>query len=290
MKVSHRENTINRQHYTVEKKHSYILNPRILYAGYVKREKGWREELHVHEFIEMILISGGSGQIIIEEKEHSVAKGSLIIYNSNIAHYEISSENDPLQFVFIALDNININDDKPNEFLPSGCPPIHDTQERYPDILGYFTTILNELSHKEPFYDEIAESNLKALTAEIYRLVARRHTTPSITKVNALYENIVSYINENYRENLTLENIATACNANRFYINHVFSKNSGTTITHYIMNKRMDHATNLLTNTNLTITQIALDSGFNNLNYFCRMFKKHTGRTPREYRKNNLLL
>lgn len=101
----------------------------------------------------------------------------------------------------------------------------------------------------------------------------------------SLYIDTLKYINEHYMEKLTIEGIAEALNYSASYLRSVFSKQSGKTIMEYVNIVRLSASANLLKFTDHSITQIALDSGFTDSNYFSTAFKKHYGISPTKYRK-----
>ena len=104
---------------------------------------------------------------------------------------------------------------------------------------------------------------------------------------NDLAETIKQFIRLNYRSSLSLSEIAKALHINASYASRLFSSKYGKTITEYITHVRIEHAKNLLTTTDVSIGNIALNVGFEDVNYFSRLFKKHTGCSPCKYRKDN---
>lgn len=74
-------------------------------------------------------------------------------------------------------------------------------------------------------------------------------------------------------------------NAN--YVSQLFKKEAGITFVHYITQKRVDDAKNLLVTTQKPLADIALDVGFNDTFYFIKTFKKFVGMTPGQYRSNH---
>ena len=104
---------------------------------------------------------------------------------------------------------------------------------------------------------------------------------------NDLAETIKQFIRLNYRSSLSLSEIAKALHINASYASRLFSTKHGKTITEYITHVRIEHAKTLLTTTDATISNIALNVGFEDVNYFSRLFKKSTGCSPCKYRKDN---
>ncbi len=92
------------------------------------------------------------------------------------------------------------------------------------------------------------------------------------------------YIETNYRLDIAPGTVAEAFFLNPSYASRCFSQRFGTTLGEYICQKRLEHARLLLRSTTAPISSIALNVGYPEPNYFSRIFKKHTGLTPQEYR------
>lgn len=97
---------------------------------------------------------------------------------------------------------------------------------------------------------------------------------------------IVEYAEQNYRSSITLTDIAEKFHMNTVYVCQLFKKKTGVTFIHFINRLRIEKAKGLLLSTDLTAEQIAERVGIMNNNYFFRLFKKATGQTVKQYRKN----
>ena len=104
---------------------------------------------------------------------------------------------------------------------------------------------------------------------------------------NATFLKLVRYINENYRNEISLTGAAQVMNMNSNYISQLFKKETGITFVHYITQKRIEDAKELLTSTKKPLTDIALEVGFNDTFHFIKTFKRYVGMTPGQYRANN---
>jgi xylan 1,4-beta-xylosidase len=100
---------------------------------------------------------------------------------------------------------------------------------------------------------------------------------------------IIDYIQNNYREPLSLEEVANIHYLSIPYLSKFFKKQTGKTFSHYLNEIRLAHAVNELVNSNKPITRIALDNGFPNLAAFNRVFNENYQLKPVEYRKKNAI-
>lgn len=106
----------------------------------------------------------------------------------------------------------------------------------------------------------------------------------SVSKYSPLIQNSILLIDENLSNNISLKDISKQLNINASYLSFLFRKETGKTISDYIVDKRIKLSTKLLITTNLQIKSIAQLCGIDDLSYFSRIFKKQTGKTPSQYR------
>lgn len=99
-------------------------------------------------------------------------------------------------------------------------------------------------------------------------------------------EKIENYLRLNRSDNITSKDICRQFNCSRSYMSREFNRHAGMSIREYLTILRIDDAKSMLVNSNLNITEIALAVGFGDSNYFSYLFKKITGYSPSEYRKN----
>jgi len=106
-------------------------------------------------------------------------------------------------------------------------------------------------------------------------------------KENYVLMHIIEYIKQNYRSDITINDISRFCHCSRSYISHIFTKNMNQNINSFINSLRIEEAKVYLINTNLSIKIISDRVGFNDPNYFSKVFTSFTGLSPKEYRKQN---
>lgn len=97
---------------------------------------------------------------------------------------------------------------------------------------------------------------------------------------------MISYIHQNYADSITLPEIAEAAHLSVSECNRSFKKTLHTTPYDYLIKYRIKKSTELLVDTDCTISEIARRVGFNHVNHFIQSFKKHYRKTPKEYRKS----
>lgn len=94
----------------------------------------------------------------------------------------------------------------------------------------------------------------------------------------------IAYINQHYREGVTLKQVAAECHINTSYLGQVFHKETGSAFTDYVNALRIKEARRLLNNPTLKVYEVAEQVGFTDYHYFLKIFKKVTGITPSDLR------
>ncbi len=102
---------------------------------------------------------------------------------------------------------------------------------------------------------------------------------------DSILAHILDYIKQNYREPLTVEQISNFCHCSESYVNHLFKKRVGINIKMYINKIRVEQARTQLVESGDKVAEIAYTVGFNDSNYFSRVFTELTGISPLEYRR-----
>lgn len=110
-------------------------------------------------------------------------------------------------------------------------------------------------------------------------------STSSFAKRDVI-SSIKNYIQENYSNDLNATHIANKFYLNKGYLSTLFKEKTGIRLTTYIEGIRMERAKDFLRNNVWTVTEIAIETGYSDVNYFSKVFKKYTGMSPRQYRES----
>ena len=163
-----------------------------------------------------------------------------------------------------------------NKTLHSFATSIHnihfEAQEGYNLMIAAKICDLFSYLHKNHIYDTMDKSQ----------------RTKQLKKINRI-NSIIQYINEHYSEQLSPNTLSTILNLDENYFCHFFKNETGLPFVDYLNRLRIEKSKELLSKTNLSISQIANTVGFNDSNYYSRIFKKYTGIPPkkeREWRQN----
>ena len=189
----------------------------------------------------------------------------------------------------MGTDSLNRNTEYMNIFFSRKTPfenRIDRTNIYNPKLRELILSVKSECENKEPCYEAIVFARL----TEILTLLLRHYNLTENKNVKSLchIDNIssaITYINEHYNENITLNDITKAAHMHKTSFIANFKAIYNMTTWDYINIKRIEDSLTLLKSTDITILDIATKCGFNSTANFNKIFKKTTGITPSEYRK-----
>ncbi len=252
---------------------------------------------HSHVQFEISLIEEGSAIYTVGKREYKMTKGSMFVFCSNEQHCITDIAVGGLKLINLQFEPRYLwgnSVDSLSEQSVSICFTHNKAFENKiePDMANamreYFLNIKNELIREDREYHLNIKSYLNLMLVTLIRdfNYAKNDTSLSRDKLRA-FSIGVKYIDKHLNEKISLNELSKAANMNPNYFCTLFHSVSGTTVIDYINIKRIDNAKYLLYNENKNILEIALESGFNNTAHFNKIFKRHTGMTPRDYRKNS---
>lgn len=164
--------------------------------------------------------------------------------------------------------------------------------ELYRKCHDLIVRIYDEYFGSRPF----RELDMYSSLLQMMTLIGRSYATngPSVDEAYSnkqqayidRFVKICEYIDTHYNEDLTLEKVAELAGFSKFHFERLFKNFTGTTFYKYLNQIRIAQSRSLITNPNLTLTEVALQSGFNSSSTFIRMFKQLNGCTPTEFKNN----
>lgn len=138
------------------------------------------------------------------------------------------------------------------------------------------------------FAKKIEQIKSVADAGELMQMMVKKYCglvkTHSMKNYSPFVQKIITIIDSDLTADLSLSNFARNLNVNSSYLSVLFKKETGKTLTEYVAKKRIEKAAYLLKTTKLQVQTVAQNCGIYDVNYFAKMFKKITGKTPKEYR------
>lgn len=151
---------------------------------------------------------------------------------------------------------------------------------------------MKELGRLEQMADKVVEGldveELLSLLIEMQSVVLGEKKSEITGNIRDCVKEAVAYIDENYFEELTLSGLSEKYAVESSYFSRLFKQETGENLMLYIAGRRMQKAKELMQRENINIAEVAFMVGYDDYTYFSKVFKKHTGVSPREYR-NGLL-
>ncbi|HHV50923.1 MAG TPA: AraC family transcriptional regulator [Clostridiales bacterium] len=234
--------------------------------------------VHWHENIEILYFRQGSADVYCDTVPYSLAEGEIIVINSGALH-SIYSKAPECCYDCLIVDKNLLQD--------AGFPldEVHLTNIVKDSICGkYFDEISQELEAKEAYYKIAVKSSILRLFTRLYR-ISEKSSVPAAQSPGKKLEMVrraVSYIRQHYREEITIDDICRHVGFSKYYFCHEFKKITGKTVIDTINFLRCSHARSLLETGLYNVAESAENSGFSNISYFTRTYKKYMGILPSE--------
>lgn len=172
--------------------------------------------------------------------------------------------------------------------------PLHVTKDTYHDIYDEVYDILMEIKNEYFRENEYAELSIIALLINCFVKFGYNHLHSNNLFPNVRqhkqkeyvekFNSIMTYIDSHYSENLSLEAIASAAGFSKYHFSRLFKQYTNYTFCDYVCYRRLKVAEELLSRSNLSVTEISLQAGFPSISTFNRLFKQYVNCTPSEYR------
>jgi AraC-like DNA-binding protein len=276
----------------------------LLNVGYAKLGPLWDYDDVISPFIRLYYITEGSAMVYHSNEAIELKPGHIYIIPSyTFGRYKCDEYHE--QYYISCLEEIK------NGYSIFNFSSFIYESKATPMDLYYFKRLLELNPHRQlennnpKVYDnrptlmdfekrneELSPSAYMETHAILKILISRfiKDMNSQSTKSNVKKEfgMVLNYIHENLHENLTVKQLADFCHLNTDYFSRVFNENFGMRPNKYIQSKRIERAQLLLLSTNNSLKQIAEKVGLENLSYFTRIFKSHTGVTPGIFREARL--
>ena len=219
----------------------------------------------------------------------------MLILDSNIEHkqYSISKENQ-LKYYNYLIDDLSIAGYKANSlaYMIDGNNSLGfyiKNLEKDSSLKDYISLIISELEAKEGAYQIKVKALFDMIFIDIIRQLPLKNfsikTPQKDTEIKRVMKEIREYIEENYMENITLQDLSKRIFLSKSRMLHLFKNFFAISPMQYLTFIRLGKAKNLLTETQKNITEIANLVGYNNSAYFSEVFIRYTSVTPSVYRK-----
>lgn len=252
---------------------------RLRYVTWTKYSEEWNSTLHTHACEELFFIISGHGIFQVQQERFPVALHDLVVINAGIPHTETSQNGSPMEYVVLGVEGLETMTDI------SGCALLHLEAEQEM-VSACLRMMVQETRFRQAGCDGICQSLLNVILLRLRRredfALSGRPTGP---RAGGNCDIVRRYIDNHFKENLTLEQLAEMVHINKYHLSHVFQQEFQTSPISYLITRRIQESRFLLRETNHSVSQIAQILGFSSLSYFSQSFRRLEGISPIEYRK-----
>ena len=246
----------------------------------------WNEGLrsmHLHEDrLELNFILSGNGTQVVDGELFNTQAGDVLICNSGVLHDDSLMINSQINAWCLAVTNLKLPDLPTNHLVAKNFSPRIPCQSVAEQLAQLYPLIHHYAQQKNGY--SIANTLARAVVLIVYKNF--QSSSVAVSKENNfIVEKTRRYIQDHYAEDLNIKSLAEMVNANEFYLSHAFKKITHYSPQQYILRRRIGKAQCLLIYTSLSLTEISARVGYDDSNYFSRVFKKIVGMSPRLYRQ-----
>ena len=260
----------------------------ILFLKYENKDSDmiieWKKSIHfpphIHEAIEMVYITKGTLELGVGQELYHMEKGDFaVVFPNMIHHYQVfeTGENKALYIMVSPRLIPNYMDE-----LQKSCPetPVICKESLHPDI----AKTMKSLVDVEKENHRLIQAYVQMIFAHIFSEM-KMIEKETVGSDDLVYKS-VEYVAKNFREKISLEQMAYDLGISKYVLSRLFAKTFHCNFVSYVNSVRLNYAVSMLEGTNEAITEICYNSGFESQRTFNRVFKERYRVTPREYRTN----
>lgn len=263
-------------------------------AGHINQTAAANKDFHFHNSYEMFLFLNGKAEAYVEQSKYTLVPGTLLLFNNHEIHKASNLSKEPYERITIhfppSMLQMLINSD--TNLLTCFHQRSNGTHNAFlltSQQQEEFTTIAHKLIVL--LADDTYAKDVLILSYLIQLLVIANKSFNTMKEdiskpISFIVGKLMSYVDNNLSSSPTLDDIAKHLSMDKFYISHQFKKQTGDSLYHYILMKKIALSKQLLSQ-GATVMESCEQSGFHDYNNFIRTFKKYTGLSPGQYKKSN---
>ncbi len=261
-------------------------------------DTSWSMEPNQHEFFEMVYIKKGKAVFEIAGKPAPIGPNDIVIIKPNQTHKLIVQSQEGCEFIVLSFRFINQRNSEFSEvpledFLnfvsgkESGAFITLKVSQKN-EIIIILNRILKEKNNIEigsEFLNHLLVMELFVFISRALKMEWESSIRNKSPKIKELIHISAKYIHNNFERDITISDIAKYVFLSSSYFTRAFKDEMGVSPINYLLSVRVERAKEMLSGSDLKISDIALSVGFSNQQRFNEIFKKHTSMTPLQYRK-----
>lgn len=257
--------------------------------------KSYQTEEAKHPFCELIFVNTGHLHIRSEDYVGKLRKNEMVIHRANSYHALTCPHDKETSVIILGFECIS---QKSLSFLHT---PVLLTETEVKQLAEIVKEGRNVFAppYNVPLFDMEKKKNQPFGSEQMLRGLIETFLIGLVRKYETVenkdeqenprfqIQEIIGYADANFAEKITLDELAFLFRTNRSTLCKEFKNATGKTLIEYVQDKKLQKAKRLLLRSEKTVNEISDGLGFESCAYFCRFFKRKTGMTPKDYRKNN---
>ena len=249
----------------------------------------WRYESHDHSAVEVLLTLEGMVTYTVEDRIYHVRKGEVLIVPPDTLH-SLSMGEGSSRYLFLFESDALMAMRDLKAIASYFHKPFHlrDGSDAHIRIRELLLKAQDAYEKHEMLWNTVCYSCLLRMYVTLGQRylsgVKRPSGDVSGNMDSEVVNSVMTFINNHYREDLTLEDVAKFAGFSRYYFSRTFKRQTGYSFKDYLCQKRLQVAMDLLIRTNRPMREVALESGFGSVATFNRVFRESKGCTPTQYR------
>ncbi len=276
-----------------ENKQQGTFNFPIAYYHVESSHPHYQMSYHWHPEYEVIRILEGNFQLTLNGSSYHATEGDVILIQGGTLHGGIP-ENCIYECIVFDIKLLLSNNKLCNKLIQKLIQDEVTFSPLLPKESFFLINIVHDLfmamHSKNTGYEFVTQGKLYSLFGFLYeaQLIKEDTSKPTASSQQIKrFKEVLDYIENHYSEQITLEDMSKVAGLSPRYLCRFFRKMTQRTPTDYLNYFRIECACELLTNQELSITDIALSCGFNDISYFIKFFRRSKGITPKQFQKSN---
>lgn len=239
---------------------------------------------HAHNSYQIIYAVSGSADIEIDGTVYTIIAPGVVLLNSFESHRIFNASSDYTRYIIEADTQLirNIRDSQLSHYITCKNNPkriICLSNQHNASYMQLLVAMLSEYNSDNQLRNSMLDCHFQQLLIMLYR-----SSGYSFVNISPLAIEIKEYIDINFINIDSLEELAAHFNISTSNLMHKFKDNIGYTTMSYIIFSKLSYSARLLATTDLSIKQVAIDSGYSDFNNYARQFRSMFRCSPKEYR------
>ncbi len=269
----------------------------------IRRDPEREFPLHRHEFSELVVVFGGGGTHLAFDERHRLSPGDVFLIGEpgpphgfvdteDLALYNVLFDRKKLAAAMQSQAYPVLAELPALELVPGGGVPLHLGAGELRDVLAILRGMEHEQGHGQRFSAVALTARFILLLVELVRIRSRRPDRGGRAAGlhgGERFAELLMLLAEHPERDLSRRELAEKLCVSESTLQRIFRSRTGFSPHGYILQLRLKKAATLLLESELTVSEVASETGFADSNYFCRRFRRYAQVSPLEFRRRNRL-